>query len=71
LDAIELFGLSAFPAIYRDPDDDKVIATAIQGRADYLLTADEDILASPIVQLLQQAGIRVGSIDEFIIALDY
>jgi predicted nucleic acid-binding protein len=47
-----------------------VIATAIQGQANYLLTADEDILAGPIVQLLQQAGIQVGNIDEFIMELD-
>ena len=66
---IELFELGLFPAICRDPDD-KVIATAIQGQADYLLTADEDILARPIPQLLQQAGVQIATIDEFIIELD-
>ena len=66
IDAIELIELSAFPAVCRDPDDDKVIATAIQGQADYLLTADEDILAPVVRQLLGQAGIQTATIDEFI-----
>jgi len=70
LDTIELFELEAYSPICRDPDDAKVIATAIQGQADYLLTADEDIMARDILQLLQQAGIRVATIDEFIIQLD-
>lgn len=66
IDAIDLIELSAFPAVCRDPDDDKVIATAIQGQADYLLTADEDILAPAVRQLLGQAGIQTATIDEFI-----
>lgn len=70
IDAIELIELDAYPAICRDPDDDKVIATAIQGRADYLLTADEDVLARPILQLLQQTQIRVSTIDELVASLD-
>lgn len=70
LDAIELFELSAYPAICRDPDDDKVIATALQGQADYLLTADEDILAQPILQLLQQGGVQVITIDDLIREID-
>ena len=70
LDAIDLIELKTFPSICRDPDDDKVIATAIQEQADYLLTADEDILARPVLQLLQQAGIQVATIDEFISDLD-
>jgi len=70
LDAIELIELGSFPAICRDPDDDKVIATAIQGQADYLLTADEDIRVRPVLQLLQQAGVQVITIDELIRELD-
>lgn len=66
IDAIDLIELSAFPAVCRDPDDDKVIATAIQGQADYLLTADEDILAPVVRRLLGQAGIQTATIDEFI-----
>jgi predicted nucleic acid-binding protein len=65
-----LIELRPFPAVCRDPDDDKVVATAIQGNANYLLTADEDILASDVCQMLQQAGIRLTTIDEFIAQLD-
>jgi putative PIN family toxin of toxin-antitoxin system len=70
IDAIEFIELETYPALCRDPDDDKVIATAIQGKADYLLTADEDILARPMMSVLQQANIRVSTIDELIAALD-
>ncbi len=70
VDAIDLIELRPFPALCRDPDDDKVIATAIQGEADYLLTADEDILARNVLQVLQQSRIQVITIDEFIVQLD-
>jgi putative PIN family toxin of toxin-antitoxin system len=66
VDAMELIELQAFPSICRDPDDDKVVATAIQGQADYLLTADEDILAREVRQVLQQAGVLITTIDDFI-----
>ena len=52
VDMIELVQLDPFASICRDPSDDKVIATAIQGQADFLLTADEDILAHEVLQLL-------------------
>ena len=32
------------PAISRDPDDDKFIACAIAGRADFLISGDQDLL---------------------------
>ena len=32
------------PAISRDPDDDKFIACAIAGRADFLVSGDQDLL---------------------------
>ena len=36
---------AALPApACRDPDDDVVLATALAGRADYLVTGDEDLL---------------------------
>ncbi len=69
VDAIEIIGLGAFPAVCRDPDDDKVVATAIQGQADYLLTADEDILADEVALLLTRAGIRMMTIDELVARL--
>lgn len=70
VDDMELIELTPFSALCRDPDDDKVVATAIQGEVDYLLTADEDILAPNILRVLEQIGIQAITIDEFIIKLD-
>jgi uncharacterized protein len=52
--------------VCRDPDDDKVIATAIAGNVDYLVTADGDLRTPEIVTLLQRAGITIISMDELI-----
>ena len=30
--------------VCRDPDDDLVLATALSGRADYIVTGDDDLL---------------------------
>ena len=38
------------PAVTRDPKDDYLLAYAVVGEADYLVTGDEDLL------ILQQAG---------------
>ena len=35
---------SIIPAVVRDPDDDYVLAYALVGRADYLVTGDKDLL---------------------------
>lgn len=37
--------LSDIPRVCRDPNDDKVIATATQGQADFIATEDNDLLA--------------------------
>ncbi|MGH2532962.1 MAG: putative toxin-antitoxin system toxin component, PIN family [Thermomicrobiales bacterium] len=37
--------LGDLPAIVRDPDDDVILAIAIMGEADYLVTGDRDLLA--------------------------
>ncbi|MFQ5436287.1 MAG: putative toxin-antitoxin system toxin component, PIN family, partial [Anaerolineae bacterium] len=41
---------AAIPPITRDPKDDYLIAYAVVGRADYLVSGDNDLL------VLQQAG---------------
>ncbi|MEZ4708757.1 MAG: putative toxin-antitoxin system toxin component, PIN family [Caldilineaceae bacterium] len=46
------------PRICRDPDDDKVIAAAIYGLADYLVTVDNDLLTDDIVTMLKELGIK-------------
>ena len=40
---VEPVALSA--PVCRDPDDDVVLATALSGRAEYLVTGDDDLLA--------------------------
>lgn len=66
---IELIDLPEISPICRDPDDDKVIATAIYGAVDYLATADDDLGAQPIVDLLRSEGIVVTTIDAIIAQL--
>lgn len=44
----------------RDPKDTGLIATAVGGQADYLVTADRDLLDDPaLIQALTQVGVRV------------
>jgi uncharacterized protein len=56
--------------ICRDPDDDKVIATAVAGRVDYLVTADKDLLTDEVVARLESAGVKTITGDELIRRLD-
>jgi putative PIN family toxin of toxin-antitoxin system len=66
---IELIDLPEISPICRDPDDDKVIATAIYGAVDYLATADGDLSTKPVVALLSSEGIVVTTIDDLIAKL--
>lgn len=49
---IELVEPPEVPRLCRDPDDDKVIAVAVYGLVDYLLTVDRDLLTKDIVAKL-------------------
>lgn len=51
-------------AVCRDPDDDKVIETALMGQADYLVTGDKDLLVLNPFQ-----GIRILLPHEFLQAV--
>lgn len=52
--------------VCRDPDDDAVIETAIQGRVDVLVTGDGDILGDPnVMQFLSQREVDVWTIPQF------
>jgi uncharacterized protein len=52
---------AALPApVCRDPDDDVVLATALAGRVEYLVTGDDDLLA-----LKSYHGIKIRSPREF------
>jgi putative PIN family toxin of toxin-antitoxin system len=70
LDDIELITPPETPRLCRDPDDDKVIAAAIYGLADYIVTIDGDLLADTIVDRLAELSIGVISGDQLIRLLD-
>ncbi len=55
----------------RDPDDNIVIETALRGRADMLVTRDEDLKGDwEVAAVLSSAGIAVVSVRRFLAALD-
>jgi len=49
-----VFDIEKLPALCEDPDDDKYLATALEGRAAFIITGDEGLLA-----LKEHEGIRV------------
>lgn len=61
LDDIELVEPPETPRVCRDPDDDKVVAAAVYGLADYILTVDEDLMAPEVAATLEEMGISVTS----------
>ncbi|MCB9150637.1 MAG: putative toxin-antitoxin system toxin component, PIN family [Caldilineaceae bacterium] len=67
---IELVEPAETSPICRDPDDDKVIAAAIYGLVDYLVTVDKDLLTHDIVTMLSRLGIKIISGDALIYLLD-
>ena len=66
---MELVELNDIPNICRDPEDDKVIATAVIGMVDYLATDDDDIRTKIITSMLLDEGIMLTTIDELLILL--
>jgi predicted nucleic acid-binding protein len=58
------------PRLCRDPDDDKVLAAAVYGLVDYILTVDRDLLDEEVVAKLNEVGIELMSGDEFVARLD-
>ena len=67
---IELVTLPNIPRVCRDPDDDKVLATALHGNVQFLITADEDLRTPEVQRLLREAEIEVLTVDELIVLLD-
>jgi uncharacterized protein len=51
--------------ICRDPDDDRVLATAVAGQTDVIVTGDQDLLV-----LRRHAGTRILSPRQFLELLD-
>jgi len=53
--------------ICRDKDDDLVIETAIKGKAEYLVTRDDDIkFDRKVSSFLSQHGVKVTSLSKFL-----
>jgi putative PIN family toxin of toxin-antitoxin system len=63
---IEFVELPEIAPVCRDPDDDKVIATAVFGEVDYLITADDDLRTPALIKVLEAAGISTTTIDELL-----
>lgn len=53
--------------VCRDPDDDVVIETAIEGKADVLVSGDHDLTQmAEVAEHLARAGIRVLTVRQFL-----
>jgi putative PIN family toxin of toxin-antitoxin system len=54
----------------RDPNDDMVIETALKGRADVLVSRDEDLTrAEGVIEVLAAAGVRVLTVGRLLTEL--
>ena len=60
--AIVVGGVPQEPFILADPDDDMVIATALEGRAAYIVSGDKHLL-----ELKQFRGIRILNPRDFVV----
>jgi putative PIN family toxin of toxin-antitoxin system len=69
-DDLEIVMPPETPRLGRDPDDDKVIAVAIYGLADYVVSVDQDLWDGEIVKHLEEWGIGVLSGDQLVRLLD-
>ncbi len=58
---IELVAAPDIGRVCRDPEDDKVIAVAISGKIDYLVTEDSDLRTTEVTELLRGAEVEVTS----------
>ena len=56
---------SGFKAVKEDPDDDIIVRTAFDGKADYIVSGDRHLLA-----LKEFKGIKILTIDEMLKLLD-
>jgi uncharacterized protein len=61
LSQAELVELSDIPAVSRDPNDDKFIATAVLGGAEYIVSEDRDLL-----DIGEYQGIKIIDVATFL-----
>ena len=47
------------PVVLNDPNDDPVIFTAVEGRADVLCAMDRDFYAPGVIDFCHQHGIQI------------
>lgn len=59
--AVDLVAPEEVPAVARDADDDHVLAAAVAGSADVIVTGDKDLLV-----LGQHAGVAILTVREFV-----
>jgi putative PIN family toxin of toxin-antitoxin system len=57
-------------AVCDDPDDNKVIETAVRGRASVIVSRDPHLCGEEMIEPLAKLGIRVLSVQEFLQALN-
>jgi len=69
--ATGLVAVSGSLRLCRDPRDDMFIETAIVGRADVLVSRDDDLKRAPeVATILAERGVRVLTVQRFLNALD-
>ena len=61
LSQAEIVELSSIPQVSRDPKDDKFLATAVAGEADYVISEDRDLL-----DLGEYQGIKIVDVATFL-----
>ena len=56
----------------RDPKDDVLLKVAAAGQADYLVSADLELMDDPYLKATMEAqhGVRVATLSEFLAALE-
>lgn len=54
----EVIDIREMPAVSRDPKDDPIIATAIQGKCSYLVTGDRDLLVLKSINSLKIISVK-------------
>ena len=53
--------------ICRDPDDDEILEAAIQGKAQYLVTRDDDLKRDlDLIKMARSSRVRVVSVRQFL-----
>jgi uncharacterized protein len=67
----EIVEIAGTLRLCRDPDDNMVIETALNGRADALVSRDDDLKGAPeLVAILQARGVAVLTVRRFLAALE-